>query len=401
MKHALTRGAQLQRQDASRRRGGRSTGVGRRDRSARSGARSEGLGRHPRQAHAGDSGRATCYNDPNGTDAGKRPLPLTTSIVERVRMASKADDKRVLNEHREVCAFVLHMLLERRYASDAEGPPDVPPVVWMDLGCGDGRILDAVRSGIPDELRASLQYIGCDKSSVRTAGERLTGAGLAPDSQCMKCKRNFTDVLSGAHAGCADLVTLTNVVHEIPPRRLPETLVAALCLLRHGGYLLAYDVVKLTDDAAYAEWNAVTWDREEIVGILGAMLGALGASDPPAVGEWIHTRTTGWTAIIPRAMLLADLLDTAVLATAACAGDAEVVGALARKLDDCRSELSDLAQVMESWGATKATAGRKVVDQAMGRLRLRLREHHALAHHMGGACLHTEGLLVPPSAEAQ
>jgi len=313
-------------------------------------------------------------------------------------MADRSDN-RVLNEHREVCAFLLHMLLEAGQPREGAGP-----FTWVDLGCGAARILHAVREGVAHDLRRQLSYTGYDKADAAGATDRLKGAGLHDRSAVVTgfdVERQLGDVA----AGCAELVTLTNVVHEIDPARLPAVLLGAVWLLKPKGYLLVYDVERLADQDAWGdpgkatgEWDAVTWSRDRITNVVAALLQALGAATGPVVGRWIHQQTTGWTAVVRRA----DLHVTADAAARAARDVHQAVSvALAGQFADCRAYIEAIMRDIEGLASADDEHRRNVV---LGRVRRdlphQLRNYHAMSRHLGGSEANAVAFRLPAGVRA-
>ncbi len=261
--------------------------------------------------------------------------------LQRTQEPSAGDDERVLNEHREVCGFLLHMLLRAR-SKGAEGP-----LVWIDLGCGEGRILSAVEGGIGEELRANLRYLGLDMSEAAagTADARLRDLGLDAESCC-----EHGDLLRvGGRFGetRAHFLTLTNVLHEVPPYDLPAALLNCIALLRPDGYLLAYDVERLADRDAWGEPDRVTWRRQNLAALVGTMLAVREEEARPLISWWRHTSTTGWTLIVPgeaAKSIPAGARRAALLKKSKVAVSAE----LRNMLEDAEGEIAEMVQAVEA-----------------------------------------------------
>jgi SAM-dependent methyltransferase len=205
---------------------------------------------------------------------------------------------RVTNEHREVCAFLLKTLLDTAPSGD--------PVVWVDLGCGEGDVLAVIRAGIPDDLRRRMWYVGCDASDVTRARAQVASSGLDGRSQCIEgdltSETTFRSIVQAT--GDVSMVTLTNVIHEIrPPSALPSVLARALLLLKPDGYLVAYDMERLSAGDIWDETEAVTWAFDEIEGMVQMFCRALGVTDGSTVVHWKHHSTTGWTLLMRGSVL--------------------------------------------------------------------------------------------------
>ncbi len=247
-------------------------------------------------------------------------------------------DDRVRNEHREVCAFLLHMLLDMKGISEGK------PLVWVDLGCGEGRILKAVARGIPMDLQGRLRYVGCDTNgpAVAEATEEIGTVGLHPSSGCEH--GDISDICGRLGDTRAHLITLTNVVHEIPPHRVPEVLLDCSSILDPRGYLLAYDVERLAEVDAWDEWYEVTWQWSAIAAVVEATLGRRHGRAQPRVSRWQHYSTIGWTLTVPGRDVPAPAGEErgALLASAA----ESVKRELGAMLDDVRAELGTLEELV-------------------------------------------------------
>jgi hypothetical protein len=295
-------------------------------------------------------------------------------------VAAQTDD-RVLNEHREVCAFVLHMLIESSVTGHSQ-------FVWLDLGSGDGRVLRALRAGTPDHLRAKVRYLGCDRDPQcrQRTREEIQASGLARGSGCDF--QSLDAAVDEIGPGGAHLVTMTNVAHEIEPAQLPEVLLRCVEMLDPSGCFLAYDVERQLEEDAWKEPLAITWRGVEITEILQAMLGELGAEKRPVVGTWIHARTSGWTAVIPRTMLswTGDEGDTRGRAVHAM--QQTVDEALDRKLKDCRLRIRNACDRVSNLGALDAEAQEGLADELRENLPHLLRQHLALSREDHALTLH-------------
>ena len=158
-----------------------------------------------------------------------------------------------------------------------------------------------------------------------------------------------------------------------------------------GGYLLAYDVERLADNDAFGwfdevernwrpgEWDRVTWRMEEMERVLRALLTELGATPQVVMGRWIHAQTSGWTAVVPRAMLPARLSASRFHTAAEVAGDT-VREELRRKLDDCRGNKRAIISELKEAARRGRPAGPFLEDLRRDLPHL-LRDHSALTRH--------------------
>jgi hypothetical protein len=193
----------------------------------------------------------------------------------------------VFSEHREVCAFLLGLMA---------GSPGASPFWWLDLGCGEMRVLDAARHALFEEHRARIRYVGYDRvEPTPEARSRLSNCGFA-----------WGDVVSGELGELRNklgpsrssfgLITLTNTLHEVEPEHVAGLLCDSVAMLdRSEGVFLAFDVEWLTEPET--EPGRATWSWVGITNVMQALLQALGWSPREVVAQWRTRNATGWTVV--------------------------------------------------------------------------------------------------------
>lgn len=201
-------------------------------------------------------------------------------------------------------------------------------------------MLDTIANGaVLQRYLPLIAYTGVD---ARMADAMLIVERLAAMPEPMHAESRFglSELPArGADLGVAraDLVTLTNVVHEIAPLRLPQLLRQALQLLRPGGILLAYDVTELTDGGFWEEaGTAVTWTANEISFVLESLIPVRTGSGPTGlrVSSWAHAQTSGWT-LVARSPAVPEKLQV----TAAEEAVGEVLRSMRARYDSDRAGL--------------------------------------------------------------
>jgi SAM-dependent methyltransferase len=198
------------------------------------------------------------------------------------------DSARVLPQHQ----FAL-MTLQQKLSH-----PILREVRWLDIGCGRGQILEACKQTLSMEARSRLAYSGGDVNDAYVCETRRIAESLKFSSVEVITSDvwHLNKLLKGENK--FDFITNTNVLHEIPPKRVPEILVDAVLRLSPDGSLFVYDMER----PPQIELGAIPWTRDEFRQIVSVMLAGLGVDTyKPEVGRWTHRTTSTWNVELQRA----------------------------------------------------------------------------------------------------
>lgn len=102
----------------------------------------------------------------------------------------------------------------------------------VDLGCGFGKSAWPLKQAFPE-----AEVIGIDLAGpcLELAAQRCNAMNLEVQYRQADC------AATGLESGCADLVTATMLIHELPPKHLAATIREAARLLAPGGVLRILD----------------------------------------------------------------------------------------------------------------------------------------------------------------
>lgn len=188
---------------------------------------------------------------------------------------------RVLSQHQQVLSLI------RLFTQN----PKIDEILWLDLCCGRGQILQSVEHVIPSERRNKIRYLGIDASLnyAREAERRACELFGKAKVEIIELQ-NFEMLLSERQD--FHVVTLTNSVHEINPRNLGATFVGALCRVKREGFLFVYDMESLPEP----ELGAIPWRGIEIERIFREVLLSIGApaDSLPDIAVWPHRSCRCW-----------------------------------------------------------------------------------------------------------
>ena len=241
-------------------------------------------------------------------------------------------DLPVFGEHREVCAFLMGLMA---------GWPEGDPFTWLDLGCGEMRVLDAARHALFDKHRARIRYVGYDRAEPSLeACRRLSGCGFARWDVLAGDLSELRVKLGSDWSGFR-LITLTNTLHEVEPEYVAGLLCDCLTMLEPcGGVFLAFDVEWLKEPES--EPGSATWSSAGIAQVIEALFEGLGWPPQEAVARWRTHSTTGWTVIVSR-----EAEGEGDRAAAREAMDRAVREALRDRRDECARVLKEYADRRE------------------------------------------------------
>jgi SAM-dependent methyltransferase len=174
----------------------------------------------------------------------------------------------------------------------------VSSFAWLDLGCGRGKILQAVERVLPEDSRAKMNYVGIDVQYDSLLATERQAKILFPSANVIVSELfSFEKQLEAEQL--FDAVTITNTVHEVSPRALANLLLGAVCRTSSRGFIFIYDMERLPE----LELGAVPWKPGEIERIARCLTEACGSTIHPAVATWQHRTTTGWQLQLKRSSL--------------------------------------------------------------------------------------------------
>jgi hypothetical protein len=177
--------------------------------------------------------------------------------------------------------------------------PAVTTFEWLDLGCGEGRILQAAQRVLPDHFRSKINYVGV---------ELLHASGMETERLAKTLFRRAVVITSEliaaeallSQAATFDAITMTNTVHEISPRGLASLLTATTLRLAEDGFFFMYDMETLPE----LELGAVPWRPAEIERVIQRFAQCCGCAGPfPTVATWQHRSCNGWQLQMKRTSL--------------------------------------------------------------------------------------------------
>ncbi len=144
------------------------------------------------------------------------------------------------------------------------------PVRWLDICCGNGNILSRMKDVLGRNC-SNVEYIGIDfdRKNLKEC-QKVIGANKLNDCMASKPKVYVRDI--GEHLPKKwkqfDIVTLLNVMHEIPPYQIYDVLRNALDRCKYSGELLIIDMYPLP----HTEWKAITWSGHYLEELIAPLL---------------------------------------------------------------------------------------------------------------------------------
>jgi SAM-dependent methyltransferase len=143
-------------------------------------------------------------------------------------------------------------------------------IVWLDVGCGEGRCLNVFNIFIEEDQNWShdIHYIGIDENpNLLTKAEELAKIfeknGLKASFAPVKAQEIY-------QYPKYDLISSIFLLHEIDPPLLPYILQRMLYALKEEGYLVIYDF----QEPIEKEPRIVVWDKADIKYIMENAFGA-------------------------------------------------------------------------------------------------------------------------------
>lgn len=175
--------------------------------------------------------------------------------------------------------------------------PHLPELNWLDLGCGDGKILTPATTALSAAIRLKLHYYACDREE-QALNAACMAALSAKCGQVVPVHCNIVDFRQSTAPRVFELITIMNAIHENSPWDLPSVLVDCFRSLTPTGVLHVYDRQSLTD---HNELAAITWSRQEMQTLFEAFSAAIGI--PPEsinIDEVQHSTCMSWSTLVNR-----------------------------------------------------------------------------------------------------
>lgn len=249
-----------------------------------------------------------------------------------------SDSSAVRAENRQLAQHQAALTVLQRLLS----APGTGQIAWLDLACGRGQILMALRDNLSDQARAKVRFRAYDVKHEYVAETRRTaeGLGFASVIDHVGHLKDF-DVLLPRDERFR-FITLTNTVHEVAAEQIAKVLCDAILRLDDHGTLFVYDMERIKPQ----ELGALPFSADDFRMIALTLVGALGERDyQPEVGRWRHATVNGWNLQIEREHISVTAQE---LISRRCEAVEQTRGALlevlGRRLTECRSALEQLTQ---------------------------------------------------------
>jgi 2-polyprenyl-3-methyl-5-hydroxy-6-metoxy-1,4-benzoquinol methylase len=149
-------------------------------------------------------------------------------------------------------------------------PPS--PLRWLDMCCGKGAILREIKTVINASSCSALEYYGIDVHSANIgecqkliAREKLRDHLRVAEAEPHDASKPLLHLWDSRKF---DVVTLLNVLHEIPPYKVYSVLRNAVDRCKHSGVIIIVDMCSLP----HFEWQAITWTREHLEHLIQPIL---------------------------------------------------------------------------------------------------------------------------------
>jgi SAM-dependent methyltransferase len=268
----------------------------------------------------------------------RRNSRRSASVYGYAAVTVISDSSAVRTEARQFAQHQAALTVLQRLLS----APGTDRLAWLDLACGRGQILTALRDNLSDQARAKLQFSAYDVKQEYVTETRQTaeGLGFAVVSGQVGELKDFDALVPSE--GRFGFITLTNTVHEVAVEHIAQVLCDAIARLDERGTLFVYDMERVKPP----ELGALPFSADDFRTVALALVSALGEDDyQPEVGRWRHSTVNGWNLQIEREHInitnqqLADRRLRAVNHT-----QAALLAILRRRLTECRAALEKLTQ---------------------------------------------------------
>ena len=202
---------------------------------------------------------------------------------------------------REIVAFeTVCAMIARR------GPGN--PVRWLDLCCGNGNVLGQIRQALGESCGA-VEYHGVDLDlrHIEECRDVIRSNELADHLAAVDVGVHDVSNRLSELGKKFDIVTLLNVLHELPPFDIYRVIGNAVERCKRGGVVLIVDMCALP----HLEWRAITWSRELLARLVSPLFGSPGRAITVqhAIPVSIYPRTVDVVSVkLPRSSVNSELL---------------------------------------------------------------------------------------------
>lgn len=314
------------------------------------------------------------YGSGDSSDLTKIPTSTIENWLPERPVASRCKD---FVEFREVLALdTTERLFLKRFM---EG--DSRPVRWLDLCCGKGSILRHMESTLKDKCK-KLQYVGVDihKGFIDECEKAAEGLNLTKACDSMEFRvHDLAKLELPTKLRQFDIVTMLNVLHEIPPHNLFDFIWTAIDRCKPGGTLIFIDMEILP----HLEWEAIPWKASEFMELLRVLV-----HDDLRSSLENATLTNSYPRSVPvgRVELKKKLIDLSLCGTAASREatrakfQRKVTRMLRKMLKDTEEIISTIEQVGGSAnGQVHSDLAKSIYDSNLQFLPQYLWKHYAVS----------------------
>jgi SAM-dependent methyltransferase len=251
-------------------------------------------------------------------------------------MAVIGDSSAVRLEGRQLAQHQAALTLLQRLLS----APGVRRLTWLDLACGRGQIIGALRENLSDDARAKIEFSAYDVKHDYLLETRKIAEALGFATVCghVGDLSHFDQVLPSEQR--FDFITLTNTVHEVAAERLADVLVDAIRRLDDHGTIFLYDMERIKPP----ELGALPFSADDFRAVAHALVQALSDKEyRPEVSRWEHTSVNGWNVQIQREYISATEHELEMRRARAVTDTRDaILLVLRRRLTECRATLEKL-----------------------------------------------------------
>ncbi|MGL1892179.1 MAG: class I SAM-dependent methyltransferase [Spirochaetaceae bacterium] len=211
------------------------------------------------------------------------------------------DSSAVLDKERQ---FPQHQAI-LTLIQDTLQDPRITTYNWLDLACGKGQIISNLDNNIDPIYTKKISYSGYDVRDdyLQLVRKKIESLELHKSDIITGELKNFHSVLQPQEK--FDLISLTNVIHEVDSESLATLIFESFIRLNDDGMLFIYDMDRLSKQ----ELGAVVWSQTEFAEIVQHFIDSIlqdGKVFKVVSGQWTHSTCNGWNINIKRSYLEVD-----------------------------------------------------------------------------------------------